>query len=243
MGKFNRGERGDRGDRGGRSDRGSFGGGRKFGGDRGGFGRGDRERPTMHEAVCSECGKDCEVPFRPTGDKPVYCSYCFGKKEEAGGDRFERRSNDRSNDRSSFGEKLMFKAVCDKCGKDCEVPFRPTGDKPVFCSDCFGKTERGERSNNSSSNTDQYKKQFEMLNAKMDSILKMLSGDSSTKVSVEKKVEKKEKVEKPVVEEVKKATEKKKEVKKEKVTKKEATPKKKAEPKKAVKKVVAKKKK
>ena len=28
--------------------------------------RGDRE---MHHAVCSNCGKDCEVPFKPTGSE------------------------------------------------------------------------------------------------------------------------------------------------------------------------------
>jgi CxxC-x17-CxxC domain-containing protein len=37
------------------------------------------------------------------------------------------------------GEKPMFKAVCSECNKSCEVPFRPTGDKPVFCNECFNK--------------------------------------------------------------------------------------------------------
>ena len=27
--------------------------------------------------------------------------------------------------------------ICDKCGKECEVPFKPTSSKPVYCSDCF----------------------------------------------------------------------------------------------------------
>jgi len=36
--------------------------------------RGDRE---MHDATCGDCGKDCEVPFEPKQDKPVYCSECF----------------------------------------------------------------------------------------------------------------------------------------------------------------------
>ncbi len=26
----------------------------------------------MHSAVCDDCGKRCEVPFRPTGDKPIF---------------------------------------------------------------------------------------------------------------------------------------------------------------------------
>lgn len=33
----------------------------------------------------------------------------------------------------------MFKAVCADCGKDCEVPFKPREDRPVYCKDCFSK--------------------------------------------------------------------------------------------------------
>ena len=36
----------------------------------------DRE---MHEATCGDCGKQCQVPFEPRGDKPVYCGECFQK--------------------------------------------------------------------------------------------------------------------------------------------------------------------
>ena len=43
----------------------------------GGYGRGSRE---MHDAVCAQCGKDTQVPFRPSGDRPVYCSDCFSKQ-------------------------------------------------------------------------------------------------------------------------------------------------------------------
>ncbi|MGQ9583612.1 MAG: CxxC-x17-CxxC domain-containing protein [Thermoplasmatota archaeon] len=42
---------------------------------RGGFG-GPRE---MYPAKCSDCGKDCEVPFKPTEGRPVYCRDCFQK--------------------------------------------------------------------------------------------------------------------------------------------------------------------
>jgi len=43
------------------------------------FGRGnDRE---MHDATCSECGQSCQVPFKPTQGKPVYCRDCFSKKK------------------------------------------------------------------------------------------------------------------------------------------------------------------
>jgi len=44
----------------------------------GGFGGGRRDSVReMHSATCSSCGKACQVPFRPSGDKPVYCSDCF----------------------------------------------------------------------------------------------------------------------------------------------------------------------
>ena len=36
-------------------------------------------RRQMFPAVCSECGKETEVPFEPRGDKPVYCSDCYRK--------------------------------------------------------------------------------------------------------------------------------------------------------------------
>jgi CxxC-x17-CxxC domain-containing protein len=62
-----------------------FGGHGGFGGGRGGFGGGkDRGPVTMHQAVCDQCGKPCEVPFRPSGDKPVYCNLCFRNKREGG---------------------------------------------------------------------------------------------------------------------------------------------------------------
>jgi CxxC-x17-CxxC domain-containing protein len=38
------------------------------------------ERP-MYKAVCADCRKDCEVPFKPTGERPVYCKECFAKRK------------------------------------------------------------------------------------------------------------------------------------------------------------------
>ena len=47
--------------------------------DGGGSSYGSRPPREMHPVVCAECGKDTEVPFKPTGDRPVYCSDCFSK--------------------------------------------------------------------------------------------------------------------------------------------------------------------
>ena len=35
---------------------------------------------TLFAAVCSECGKETQVPFKPTAGKPVYCRECFQKR-------------------------------------------------------------------------------------------------------------------------------------------------------------------
>ncbi|RLI96539.1 MAG: hypothetical protein DRO99_04290 [Candidatus Aenigmatarchaeota archaeon] len=35
----------------------------------------------MHKATCSECGKECEVPFKPAEGRPVYCRDCYAKKK------------------------------------------------------------------------------------------------------------------------------------------------------------------
>jgi CxxC-x17-CxxC domain-containing protein len=31
----------------------------------------------MHKAVCTRCGIECEVPFKPDQDRPVYCPACW----------------------------------------------------------------------------------------------------------------------------------------------------------------------
>ncbi|MDO8748516.1 MAG: hypothetical protein Q7J72_05310 [Candidatus Omnitrophota bacterium] len=47
----------------------------------GGFNRGPRE---MHKAVCDDCKKECEVPFKPSGGRPIYCKDCFSKRKDSG---------------------------------------------------------------------------------------------------------------------------------------------------------------
>jgi CxxC-x17-CxxC domain-containing protein len=50
------------------------------GGDRGGYSSGPRE---MFSATCSSCGREAQVPFRPSGAKPVYCSDCFSSQRSS----------------------------------------------------------------------------------------------------------------------------------------------------------------
>lgn len=98
MGNYDKG--GDRGRSGG------FGGGRRDGG-RPSFSnkswgdkRGGGASSSMHKAICSECGKTCEVPFKPTGDKPVYCKECFGEKKNVGFREVKAPKREYASDRS-----------------------------------------------------------------------------------------------------------------------------------------------
>jgi CxxC-x17-CxxC domain-containing protein len=149
-------------------------------------------RPAMHKAVCSKCGKDCEVPFKPTGEKPIFCDDCFREKRNSEPKRFDRRDSRRSprrdfrrDSRKSNNDRTMHKAICDKCGKACEVPFKPTSGKPIYCSECFEKEGKNKGSDHS-------KEQFEMMNDKLDKILEALSPSVPTKKSEKKKAVKKE---------------------------------------------------
>lgn len=116
------GERREGGFRGG--DRGGKGGFKKPWENKGGF-----DRPqVMHKATCSECGKQCEVPFRPTGEKPVFCNDCFNKRRDPSDTRgarsdyaapkayTQRDFNDRHAPRAD-ARPLMNRPVSDNTGK------------------------------------------------------------------------------------------------------------------------------
>jgi len=36
-------------------------------------------------------------------------------------------------------EREMHKAICDDCGKECEVPFKPIEGRKIYCRDCYRK--------------------------------------------------------------------------------------------------------
>ncbi|NOR49195.1 MAG: hypothetical protein GQ533_14330 [Methanosarcinaceae archaeon] len=63
------------------------GGGFRGGGGRGGGNSGGGFRPSgpreMHKATCADCKQETEVPFKPSGDRPVYCRECFQKHRPA----------------------------------------------------------------------------------------------------------------------------------------------------------------
>lgn len=82
-----------------------FGGKKKFGGENkyDGAQRSDNRGggSEIFSATCSECGKKCDVPFKPTQDKPVYCSACFGMKKS--GNELRGESNGGKRERKPFG--------------------------------------------------------------------------------------------------------------------------------------------
>lgn len=89
-------------------------GGQKFGGKKSfgsnqKHGRGQQrdnrsgdDRSEKFSATCSECHKKCDVPFKPSADKPVYCSACFGMKKSGNELRGEQHNRPRQ-EHTSFG--------------------------------------------------------------------------------------------------------------------------------------------
>jgi CxxC-x17-CxxC domain-containing protein len=117
-------------------------------------GRGGRDTRNveMHEVICSDCGKNCKVPFKPTNQKPVYCSKCFENHGE----------KNRNVERFSRGDN-KFQGRRESNVRDENV--------------------------NTSKNENQYKDQIDKLIAKMDVIINILS----SKKEVEKTFKKPEK--------------------------------------------------
>jgi CxxC-x17-CxxC domain-containing protein len=54
------------------------------------MGDGSRPKRQYFKAICSECGQECEVPFRPTQGKTVCCNECFKKHAPPRDDRRRR---------------------------------------------------------------------------------------------------------------------------------------------------------
>lgn len=107
--------------------------------------------------------------------------------------KFDRRSSGRSSDRPgrfrerdfdrpgrSF-DKEKFTVNCDKCGEECEVPFKPTMNKPVYCSSCFRKNEkqdsRSESRYESRGSSRQSGDKLDEINSKLDKIMRALEID------------------------------------------------------------------
>jgi len=125
-------------------------------------------RPDMFSAICAECSNSCQVPFKPNGSKPIYCSNCFEGKESS--------APRRSGGRDFGGDREMFKTTCDDCGDSCQVPFKPTNGKKVFCSPCFDKggDSSGFKKTKRSGGDPATARQLEQINRKLDILVDLL---------------------------------------------------------------------
>jgi CxxC-x17-CxxC domain-containing protein len=74
--------------------------------------------------------------------EPTRCPDCRSrrKQERSGGGSYGSYASGMGGGR---GSREMFSVQCSSCGRDAQVPFRPSGDKPVYCSDCFEKRGGG----------------------------------------------------------------------------------------------------
>ncbi len=116
---------------------------KSFGGGGGGFSRGGSSS-AMHPATCTSCGAACEVPFKPTGMRPVLCSACFNKD---GASTPSWDSSEQRTPKRNFEEKRSFN--------------KPTRD--------FRNSDMPQPDNS--------KRQLEIIEAKLDQILRLLSDD------------------------------------------------------------------
>ncbi|MFH1996663.1 MAG: CxxC-x17-CxxC domain-containing protein [Candidatus Omnitrophota bacterium] len=53
-----------------------------------------RDSRPMHKVVCADCGINCEVPFKPSAGRPVFCKKCYAERRKNG--TFKLRGDDRS---------------------------------------------------------------------------------------------------------------------------------------------------
>ncbi|OGO90688.1 MAG: zinc-binding protein [Clostridiales bacterium GWF2_38_85] len=85
------------------------------------------------ELVCKECGEKFtftagEQEFyasRGFQNEPQRCKKCRDARKGAGKVKRE-----------------MFVTTCAQCGKEAKVPFQPTNDRPVYCSECFAASKQ-----------------------------------------------------------------------------------------------------
>jgi len=90
----------------------------------------DRQMYEVNEK-CAECGAAItQLPFQPSGDKPLYCTDCL---------RARRASRPDRGGGMNRGPRQMYNVdlKCAECGVAItQLPFQPSGDRPVYCFEC-----------------------------------------------------------------------------------------------------------
>ena len=78
--------------------------------------------------TCKECGK--EFVFT-AGEQEFYAEKGFQNEPQRCKEcRVARK-------KASREQREMFTTVCAQCGKEATVPFQPSNDRPVYCSECY----------------------------------------------------------------------------------------------------------
>jgi CxxC-x17-CxxC domain-containing protein len=104
--------------------------------------------------VCRDCGQEFvftageQEQFASRGlyNAPSRCPACRAARRVARGDSGSPSVGGPSGGggfSGGGGARQMHTAVCSNCGREARVPFVPRGDKPVYCSDCFGQMRGG----------------------------------------------------------------------------------------------------
>ena len=98
--------------------------------------------------TCSDCGIDfvfsaSEQEFfaeKGFSSAPKRCSSCRAQRRASGGGggRAATATAEATTGAAALARpREMHDATCARCGNETQVPFRPTGARPVYCSDCF----------------------------------------------------------------------------------------------------------
>jgi CxxC-x17-CxxC domain-containing protein len=117
------------------------------------------------------------MPFKKTGGKFEGRGSRRPSSRDERPQRFGDRSSGRSFDRGSYGSRdragpQLFDVTCARCGTQTQVPFKPTGEKPVYCRDCFNKgDDEGPRKQPRSGSGDVSLRE---INEKLDKIMQAL---------------------------------------------------------------------
>lgn len=86
--------------------------------------------------TCRDCGKDFVFT---AGEQQFYASKGLQHEPRR---CVECRSNRRQADGASRPQRVMHDVICNSCGRLTQVPFVPTGSRPVYCLDCFQSARR-----------------------------------------------------------------------------------------------------
>ena len=106
--------------------------------------------------TCRDCGQaftftSGEQDFYASRgfSEPSRCADCRAARKaqrDGGGGSYSSYGSSSSYGGGERSQREMFSATCSNCGQEAQVPFQPSGDKPVYCSNCFEQRRGGSRS-------------------------------------------------------------------------------------------------